>query len=101
MVVVEQDDEQPDVRPRGLALLVDAVADLARRRTVDRLRDRIDLDDRNVSTFCGLPSSDPEVVLLQIDHRLAVLVGDDDVDADVVDAAAEARRRLRFLLWGC
>ena len=42
VVVVEQDDEQPDVRTLGLALLLEDRADLARRRAVDLLGHRVD-----------------------------------------------------------
>ncbi len=51
----------------------------------------------NVSTFCGFPApSDFEIVGREVGDRIALPVGDDDVDADRVDAGAE-RRLLRLL----
>ena len=61
------------------------------------------LNSLNDSTSCGLPSSAHlEVLLRQVGDRLALLVGDDDVDADEVDAGrgTSALRLIRAALPG-
>ncbi len=53
----------------------------------------------NVSIVCGLAVFlDPELVLLQIEERLALTIRDDDVDADEVDARPDPWRWLLLIL---
>ena len=87
VIVVEQDHEQPDVGPRRFPLLVVVVAN-RRGGPLSIGLERIELHDRERVDLLRLAVlGDGEIVLREIHHRLAVLVGDDDVDADVVDAA--------------
>ena len=91
VVVVEEDREQPDVVARRFGFLVVVGADWPW-RLLDRPRHAppSSLTSLKVSIFCGLPSSvTSKSAWLQIGDRVAVLVGDDDVDADEVDAGAE------------
>ena len=102
VVVVEEDDEQADVRTLGLALLVEERRESRGTGAVHLLGHRIDLDDREgVDRLRLAVFLDPELVLRQIDDRVALFIGDDRIDADVVDARPDARwSRLRILLLG-
>ena len=72
-----------------LGLLVVAIADRARRR-IARLRVAVHLDQAELLHRLRLVVlEDLELVLLQVEHRLRLVVGGDDVHADEVDAAAE------------
>ena len=94
VIVVEEEREDPHVVARGLELFVVAIANLLRRRTA-RLRVAVDLDQLELLDRLRLAVlEDLEVGLRQVGDRLVLPVGDDDVDADEVDAAAE-RRLLR------
>ena len=95
MVVVEEDREQAHVVARRLGLLVEVVADFLR-RLLDRVGGAaVELDQlEGVDLLRLVVFEDVEVRRLQIRDRVAVLVRDDDVDADVVDAGAEDGRRL-------
>ncbi len=91
VVVVEENREQPDVVARRLCLLVDHVADLARRLgngvvilgDVDQLEG---LDRLRLAVLGHL-----EVFLLQVVDRVPLPIGDDDVDPNEVDVGAEDR----------
>ena len=79
--------------------------DLAHRRAVHLLGDRVDVDHRERLDRLQLAVFlDPELVLLQVEDRVALPIGDDGVDADVVDPGPDARDRLLVLLrrigWG-
>ena len=95
VVVVEEDREQPDVVARRLHLLVVVVPDFAR-RFLDRVGGAaVELDQLEGLDLLRLAVfGDLEVALLQVRDRVALVVGDDDVDADEIDAGAENRRRL-------
>ena len=87
-----------DVLRLRLGLFVVAIADLANRR-IARLRVAVDFDRRELFDRLRLAVfEDLEIDFLQVADRLRLLVGDDDVDADEVDAAAE-RGPLRRLAW--
>ena len=108
VVVVEKDRKEAHIVSRRLGLLVEVVADLLH-RLLDRIGGAaVELDQLDGVDFLELVVlEDLEVGGLQIRHRIAGLVRDDDVDADVVDAGAEdgrLRGRLRSrgrLLRGC
>jgi hypothetical protein len=89
VIVVEEDRVDAHVLCLRLGLLVVAIADLANRRLAG-LRVPVDLDRRELLDRLRLAVlGHLEVHLLQVTDRLRLLVGDDDVDADEVDAAAE------------
>ena len=101
VVVVEEDREQPHVVARRFGLFVVVGANLRaagrRRRQSSPPSSVMSL---KVSIFCGLSLSVTSKSLwLQVVDRIAVLVGDDDVDADEVDAGAEDRRLRRVWRW--
>ncbi len=57
------------------------------------------LTSLKVSIFCGLPSSvTSKSFCVRSATGVAFVVGDDDVDANEIDAGAEGRRRRRLLL---
>ena len=93
VVVVQEEREQPHIVARRFDFLVDVGANLPRRRrSAVRIRPPSSSMSLNVSIFCGLPSSViSKSACLRSATGCAVLVGDDDVDADEVDAAAEDR----------
>ena len=94
VVVIQQNDEQTNIGTRGLALFVVVVANRPRRSAFHRFQ-RIELDDLERIDLLGLAVfGHGKIVLREIHHRLAVFVGDDDINADVVDASANRRRRL-------
>jgi hypothetical protein len=102
VIVVEQHDEEPDVRLLGFELLIRLVQDLFRLEG-QLLRQLVDLDDvERVDLLRPLVFANLEVVGLHVEDDVAgVLVGDDDVDTDEVDAAADDRTLvLRLLLVG-
>jgi hypothetical protein len=88
VVVVEEDHEDADVRPRRGQLLIrprhpDAGQGLAR-----ELGRRVNPDHlERVHRLQDVVLVHLEVVLGEIEHRVAVVVGHEGVDADVVDAA--------------
>ena len=94
MVVVDEEHEQPHVVLGNLDLFVDAVAQLARRRLAGP-RIAVDANQAELLDRLRLPVLEHfEVGLRQVGDRLALVVVDDDVDADEVDAGAEDRLRL-------
>ena len=91
VVVVEEEHEDARVRPRRLALLVVVVADAGRRRQRG-VGLAGDLDQaEGLDGLLDVVLEDSEVVLGQIEHGIAVLVGDDGVDAHEIDAGPEHR----------
>src|SRR5439155_25824236 len=95
VVVVEKDREQPYVVARRLRLFV-VIASNGPRRVLAGLEDAaVELDQlEGVDLLRLVVFADVEVGFLKVVDRVALLVGDDDVDADVVDAGLENRRRL-------
>ena len=103
MVVVEKQTEQPHIVSRGFCLFVDVAADGSRRAVGARHQAAVELDELEGFDLLRLTGlGHVEVGLRQIRDGVAVLVGDDDVDADEVDAGAEDRAvgRSRLLLSG-
>ena len=103
VVVVEEDDEQPHVVTARLGLLgVDRV-DLARSRLARR---RVAVHANELEGLDGLRLAvlhDLEVLGLQVGDGASLLVGDDRVDTNEVDARAEGglcRWRVRVLRRG-
>src|SRR5687767_3123163 len=77
--------------PGGFPLLVEVAAD-CRGRPVRGLRVGIDPDHRELLHLLRLAIlGDAELLRLQIENGLTLVVGDDDVDADEVDAGADGR----------
>jgi hypothetical protein len=98
VIVVEEEEEQPDVFARGLGLLVVPVADLARRQFAGP-HVAVDLDEPELLDRLRLLVLEHlEVGLREVGHRLLLAVGDDHVHAHEVDGFAE-RRRLLWFLW--
>ena len=104
VVVVEEDREQPHVVARRFdsprrSRCGSAAA--ARWRDIGPPSSLMSLNGLDLLRLAVL--GDLEVVRLQIGDRVAVLVGDDHVDADEVDAGAEDRRLAagRRLVGGC
>ena len=98
VVVVEEEHEQPDVRARRLALLVVERSNLRAERGVDLAQSSI-FTTLNESIVCGLPSS---LTLNSSCFRSStglpwrsVMI---DVDADEVDAGADAAAAAAILL---
>ena len=91
VVVVEEDARRGGRRaapPRAARRRRERIS--RRRRRVD-LRRLVDLHDRERLDRLRLAVFlDPELVLLEVEHRVALPVGDDDVDADEVDAGPDA-----------
>ena len=89
VIVVQEDREDAHVGPCRFALFVLSGPHL-RELSAQRGSRLIDLDELNVSTCLTLVVlEDLEVFRCQVDHGIALLVGDDDVDADEVDAAPD------------
>ena len=89
VVVVQEEDENARVLALRLELLIVVAANLTRRPLARR---GCPGDPDELERFDGLKVpvlEDVEVLHLQVGDRVAVLVGDDDVDTDEVDAAAE------------
>jgi hypothetical protein len=101
VVVVEENRKQPDVVARRFHLLVVVGPDLAR-RILDRVGDAaVELDQlEGVDLLWLAVFRHLEVALLHVPDRVALLVRDDDVDANVIDAGAKDRRRLRRIRRG-
>ncbi len=98
VVIVQQQHEQPDVGPRRLPLLVEERSDLEGRCLC--LLERVDLDDgERLDRLRFAVFLDPELILLQVEQRLPLTVGNDDVHANEVDAGPD-RRLTRLLLLG-
>ena len=96
VVVVEEHREQPDVVARRFALLVVVGPDCARRTVGTGHQAAVELDQLEGLDLLGLAVlGDLEVGRLQSATGLPALVGDDDVDADEIDAGAEDRRLRR------
>ena len=96
VVVVEKNREQPHVIARRLGLLFDDVANFSRRIAADAgvladVHQLEGLDRLRLAVF-----GDLEVFLPEIVDRVALLVGDDDVNADEVDVGTECRSLLRL-----
>jgi hypothetical protein len=87
VVIVQEDREQPHVVALRLRLLVEEAADLAGGSRVLHLVDAHELERLDVLRLAGF--GDREVGGRQVEHRVALPVGDDDVDADEVDAGPE------------
>jgi hypothetical protein len=104
VVIVEQNHEQPHVRPCGFTLLVVRGSN---RTGWSGLRGfgGIHLHDGERIDLLGLAVlSEGKLLLGHVHHRLAVLVGHDRIYPDVVDAGPDRRRlrllrRLRLRLW--
>jgi hypothetical protein len=91
VVVVVEDHEQPDVVAAELGLLVPGRADLPGQLTLERVA--LDLDVAEALDLLELVVLvDLEVVLGQVLDGVALVVGDQRVDADEVDAGAEGGR---------
>jgi len=92
VIVVQENREQADIVARRLGLLVEVVANF-----LGRLLDRVggaavELDEfERIDLLRLVILGDIEVRRLQIGDRIPVLVRDDDVDANVVDAGSEDR----------
>ncbi len=91
VVVVEKKRKYPHVVARRFRLLVDRVANRARRfgNRVGILGDVDELEGLNglrLAVFRNL-----EIFRLQVMNRIALPIGDDDVDANDVDVGAEDR----------
>jgi hypothetical protein len=98
VVVVEEEREEPHVRALRFRLFVEGRANRPRR---GRLVQGVDLEQferRHLLRRAVLPHL--EVALLQVTHRLPLLVGDDAVDPNEVDAGTERRLRRRGLIGG-
>jgi hypothetical protein len=94
VIVVEEDDEQPVLLARGLALLIGGRQDLAiGGRIVGAVVGLDELERLNRLRLAAL--ADLEVVGGEIGDGTALLVRDGDVDDDRVDAGSERRRGLR------
>jgi hypothetical protein len=92
VIVVQEEHKDPHIISCGFELFVVAVANLLRRRTA-RHRVPVHLDELELFDLHRLAVFEHlEVVLGEIDDRLRLLVGDDYVDTDEVDAAAECGR---------
>ena len=90
VIVVQEEREDARVLVGGGGLFVVARADGALR--VARLRGRVDLDQPERLGLLRLAVFlDLEILELEVGDGIALPVGDDDVDADGVDAGAEDR----------
>ncbi len=90
VVVVVEDHEQPHVVAGQLGFFVPGRADLPRQLAFDRVA--LDLDVAEALDLLRLVVLvDLEVVLGQVLDGVALVVGDQRVDADEVDAGAEGR----------
>ena len=91
VIVVQEDGKQAHVVARRLALLVEIGPDLAHRTAAGRQaaveRDELERLDPLWLAFLG----DLEVFRLEVADGVAVLVGQDDVHTNEVDAGAESR----------
>ncbi len=97
MIVVHEEHKDTHIISRGFELFVIAVANLLRRRTTGN-RVAVDLDQLELLDLDRLAVLEHlEVVLGEIGDWLRLLVGDDHVNADEVDAPTE-RRWLSTLL---
>ena len=98
MIVVQQDDEQAHLGPRGLTLFIERCTDLGVGRPLD-LVERIDLDHAECLDVLRLAVfEDGKLVLLQVEYRIAFVVADDYIDAYEIDRALEGGLLLRVLL---
>ena len=92
VIVVQKNREQPHVVARRFELFVRVGADRPGRAVggwhgaTVQLHELKALDRLRLTVF-----DDLEIALPQVRHRVAVPVGDDDVDADEVDARLEQR----------
>ena len=88
VIVVQEDHEEPHVVAGRFALLVEVVRMFGAAGSA--LVAVVDLDDLKVSIFCGLPSLEHwKSLRTRSGTWLPLLVADDDVNADAVDAGAE------------
>ena len=106
MVIIEEEHEQAHVVARQFDLLVDAVPELPRPR-VTRRYTAVHLDQPELLDRLQLAILEHlEVGRRQIGDRLAVVIGDHDIDANEIDVSTEygllgsvalgrVRRRLR------
>ena len=91
LVIGQQDAKHPHVVSRGLTLFGVAVQHLTRTRR-GRLR-AVDLDmAKEFDRLRPTVFDDLELLLRQIGDRLAIVISDDDIHADDVDAGAEGGR---------
>jgi len=95
VIVVEEHAEQPHVVAGGLRLLVVVRANGARRAIRAGQETSIELDVLECFDLLRLAFfGDLEIGGLQVRHRGARLVRDNDVDPDEIDAGPKHRRRL-------
>ena len=91
VIVVEEDRKQPDVFALRLGFLVETRADLARGR---RVGDLVEFDEfERLDSLWLAVFGDDEIFLLEVDDRLALTGGRNDVHTNEIDTGLERRDR--------
>ena len=99
VVVVQKDREQPHVVASCFRFLVRVRANRLGGLLEGLRHSAVELHQLEGFNLLRLAVlGDLEIPLLEVAHRGTVLVGEDDVDANEVDAGAKHRRRLRRLV---